>query len=72
MARRCKLSTIFQTRPGSCAFQSLGGAPEEVLAIIKLHGGSVSVSPDGARLVYAADEALSDVWLAENFDPDVR
>jgi Tol biopolymer transport system component len=33
---------------------------------------SVNVSPDGKRFVFQVDKTNSDVWLIENFDPDVN
>jgi hypothetical protein len=32
----------------------------------------VSMTPDGKRIVCAASEKQSDVWMMENFDPDVK
>jgi hypothetical protein len=34
--------------------------------------GSVSMTRDGRRFVFALRRAQSDVWVIENFDPDVR
>jgi serine/threonine protein kinase len=33
---------------------------------------SVSVSPDGKQFVFNANKKNSDVWLVENFDPDMK
>jgi hypothetical protein len=30
------------------------------------------MTPDGKRIVCRVSEVESDIWLAENFDPDVR
>ena len=34
--------------------------------------GSVSVSPDGKHFVFHANKKNSDVWIIENFDPDLK
>jgi hypothetical protein len=32
----------------------------------------INTSPDGKRFVYTVGETRSDLWMVENFDPDVR
>jgi len=32
----------------------------------------LDMTPDGRRVVCAVRESVSDVWLMENFDPEVK
>ena len=32
----------------------------------------ISMSPDGKHFIFEAEKKLSDVWMVENFDPDVK
>ena len=29
------------------------------------------ITPDGSRMVVVADESFNDLWIVDNFDPDV-
>ena len=52
-----------------------GGEPEELVTLpfekIPPYSG-ISMTQDGKRIVCSVDQKISDVWLIENFDPDVR
>jgi len=45
---------------------------ERILTIPIKRVGDVVMLPDGSSLVCIAIESQSDIWLVENFDPDVR
>jgi Tol biopolymer transport system component len=49
-----------------------GGDPRTVLTMPGEISDSASISPDGRRFVGSIAEQKSDVWLMENFDPEMR
>ncbi len=55
---------------------STGGTPREYVEFPFEEGASpaswVSITLDGRKLVYTRVEEQADVWLVENFDPDVK
>jgi Tol biopolymer transport system component/predicted Ser/Thr protein kinase len=48
-----------------------GGTPR-LHAELPFKAKDLQMTPDGKRIVYRVSEAESDIWLAENFDPDVK
>jgi Tol biopolymer transport system component len=48
-----------------------GGAPR-LYAELPLKATDLQMTPDGKRIVCRVSEVESDIWLAENFDPDVK
>jgi Tol biopolymer transport system component/predicted Ser/Thr protein kinase len=48
-----------------------GGTPR-LHAELPFKAKDLQMTPDGKRIVCRVSEAESDIWLAENFDPDVR
>jgi Tol biopolymer transport system component len=51
-----------------------GGIPEPYveLPFDEVWADYMSISPDGRSIVYAETISSSDVWIVDNFDPDVR
>ncbi len=49
-----------------------GGEPETLFTLPFERIGSVSVTPEGKRIVCAVTEIQSDVWVMEHFDPAVE
>jgi Tol biopolymer transport system component len=49
-----------------------GGEPEAVVTLPFENVYPVSMTSDGSRIVCNVSETQSDVWLMENFDPDVE
>ncbi|MCI0496242.1 hypothetical protein L0Z72_14640, partial [candidate division KSB1 bacterium] len=49
-----------------------GGKPKTIitLAFENIEMNGISMTPDGKKIVFAAFETQSDVWLMENFDPE--
>ena len=33
---------------------------------------SVSMTPDGKKFVFSVGKTQSDIWMIENFDPNIR
>jgi Tol biopolymer transport system component len=48
-----------------------GGTPR-LHAELPFKAKDLQMTPDGKRIVCRVSEAESDIWLAENFDPDVK
>jgi Tol biopolymer transport system component len=51
-----------------------GGQPKThaTLSFDDIWADGISVTPDGKRIVCAVVETKSDIWLMENFDPEVK
>ena len=47
-----------------------GGVPEK-LGLTGFRWGSVRVHPEGDRIAYVAGQLKTDVWVMENFLPDL-
>ena len=48
------------------------GGAARLYAELPLKTTDLQMTPDGKRIVCRVSEVESDIWLAENFDPDVR
>ena len=51
-----------------------GGAPKSVatLPFENINSGDMALTPDGKHIICSVQESISDVWLLENFDPEVE
>ena len=49
-----------------------GGDAEHVLTLPPDMGAAVDMTPDGRRIACFISRTESDIWLVENFDPDVN
>lgn len=49
-----------------------GGDPEILLTIPLEDARIEDITPDGSRMVVTVWESFSDLWLVDNFDPDVN
>ena len=48
------------------------GAAETLLDIPFERVGEIDIAPDGTRVVCAVPVSQSDIWLIENFDPELN
>jgi serine/threonine protein kinase len=65
----------YAERPFPISKISVAGSGNHKLLELSFDGidfDQVSMTPDGKRIVCAASEKQSDVWMMENFDPDVK
>jgi len=49
-----------------------GGAAKVFVTLPFENIRSITMTPDGKRIICSVEESISDVWLMENFDPEVE
>lgn len=51
-----------------------GGEPKTLVTLPfeNIFEDDISITPDGKHIICNVMESLSDVWLMENFDPEVK
>lgn len=61
-------------RPEILRIPVTGGEPKKFLTLPfeDIDDGGIAMTPDGKNIVCTVSESLSDIWLMENFDPEVR